>query len=43
VYSVLPGFVTNTVVTLILAFATKPHSGEVLRETFTGTFLRTEE
>jgi SSS family solute:Na+ symporter len=43
VYSVLPGFVTSTAVTLILAFATKPHSEKVLRETFTGTFLRAEK
>jgi SSS family solute:Na+ symporter len=43
VYTVLPGFVASTVVTLILAFVTKPHSEEVLRKTFTGPFLRTKE
>jgi len=43
VYSVLPGFVASTITTLALAFATKPHSEEVLRETFTGAFLRAEK
>jgi len=43
VYSVLPGFVASTVVTLALALATKPHSEKVLRETLTGPFLRVEE
>jgi len=43
VYSVFPGFVASTITTLALAFATKPHSEEVLRETFTRALLRAEK
>lgn len=39
-YTVFPGFIASTAVTLVLAFATKPHSEELLRETLTGAFLR---
>jgi len=43
VYSVFPGFVASTVVTLVLAFVTRPQGEEVLRETLTGAFLRVEK
>ncbi len=39
-YASVPGFIASTVVTLILAYATKPHPEEVLKATLTGPFLR---
>ncbi|MEM4478662.1 MAG: sodium:solute symporter [Candidatus Methanomethylicaceae archaeon] len=40
-YAVVPGFIASTLVTLITAFITKPHSEELLKETLTGAFIRT--
>lgn len=42
-YAVVPGFVASTVVTLILAYATRPNSEEVLKATLTGPFLRAKQ
>lgn len=42
-YTVVPGFIASTVVTLILAFVTKPHPEEVLKATLTGPFLRPKQ
>ncbi len=42
-YAVAPGFIASTVVTIILAYATKPHPEDLLKETLTGTFIRTKK
>ncbi|MEM3674282.1 MAG: hypothetical protein QXG08_02265, partial [Candidatus Methanomethyliaceae archaeon] len=39
-YAVVPGFIASTVVTLVLAFTTKPHSENLLKETLTGAFIK---
>ncbi|MHC1627607.1 MAG: sodium:solute symporter family protein [Candidatus Nezhaarchaeales archaeon] len=39
-YAVVPGFIASTIVTIILAYATKPHPEELLRETLTGAFIK---
>ncbi|MCX8141579.1 MAG: sodium:solute symporter [Candidatus Nezhaarchaeota archaeon] len=36
----IPGLIASTIVTLILAYVTKPQSEQVLKETLTGPFLR---
>jgi len=40
IYAGVPGFIVHTVVTLIVAYATKPHSEDLLKSTLTGPFIR---
>jgi Na+/proline symporter len=40
VYAVVPGFIASTLTAIILSFITKPQSEKVLKETYTGPFLR---
>lgn len=41
-YAVTPGFIASTLVAIILAFATKPHTEELLKETLTGAFIKSD-
>ncbi|MGC8936439.1 MAG: sodium:solute symporter family protein [Candidatus Methanomethylicaceae archaeon] len=38
-YAVVPGLIASTAFTLLLAFLTKPHSEDILKETLTGPFI----